>query len=99
MEWIHSSCEQTNEYPDALVFSCFSILHELGHWEYFIKQNVSIDDYIHQDRVYRESNKELIAKPKEKFLDYRKIPSEKAADQFALGILIELMDELLKAEG
>jgi len=98
MEFIHARCATSEEYPDELTFTCFSVLHELGHLEYFLDRNLSIEDYVREDKEKRNANAMMEAGERDKFLDYRNIPSEKAADEFAFRLLIDLMNELMNEE-
>lgn len=89
-----------------LIYSLFSILHEVGHWLNFIKLGITGYEYYIEDSKYRlEVRKEgetIYKLPddhymKRKLADsfnekYRKIPNEASADEYAF----ERIDECLK---
>lgn len=57
LRFIHEKLPDSQAFPEQLVLICFSILHEFGHWDYFVKLDCRMEDYIESDRKYREKNK------------------------------------------
>lgn len=95
LEYIHMNKTETNNYSDPLVSVCFSILHEFGHWYYFIESEMDINKYKTWDEGYREANRNLKGTEREIFEDYRRIPSEKAADEFAFINLMSFLRRIM----
>ncbi len=93
--YIHQRCNESWYYPEDLVSVCFSVLHEFGHWEYFLACALTIEEYKNFDEPYREANRKLIASEEDKFRDDRKIPSKKAAAGIAFSLLIDFIKEIL----
>ncbi len=77
------------EYGKELTYVVFSILHEVGHWEYICDNNYSPQEYEENDFVERklfyENHKENDSE--EAFWEYREITSEKEADKYAISEL------------
>lgn len=77
------------EYGKELTYVVFSILHEVGHWEYICNNNYSPQEYEEKDSVERksfyENNKEKNSEAV--FWKYREITSEKEADKYAISEL------------
>ena len=77
------------EYGKELTYVVFSILHEVGHWEYICDNNYSPQEYEENDFVERklfyENHKGNDSE--ETFWEYREITSEKKADKYAISEL------------
>lgn len=78
------------KFGKELSFVVFSILHEIGHWEYICNNMISPVEYEQQDCLEREIVKCKLEEAnteegiEEVFWSYRDITSEKEADKFAL---------------
>jgi hypothetical protein len=95
------SIEDTN-----LIYSTFAILHEFGHWFHFINSKMSTYQFYQLESKQRDSlnplHQELLSLSdysyekhrlaKEYNSLYRKLPSEKIADDFALQYIEESID-------
>ena len=84
------------KYGKELTYVVFSILHEVGHWEYICNNNYSPQEYEEKDSVERnlfyENNKEKDSE--EVFWEYRKIMSEKEADKYAMSELNNALESI-----
>lgn len=88
-----------------LTYALFCILHELGHWNYYKDSGMTDYEFYLHDRAGRKEAVDLSVRilkmpnddpDKSKLVTkqnimYRNVPSEKAADQFALKHLEEAM--------
>ena len=93
LEMIHREVPETNNFEDAIVITVFSILHEIGHLCNFEEKGMSKEDYIREER----SERERVTKIEEfavAFKEYRDLPNEKAADQFAFKYLVEELNKI-----
>ncbi len=96
-----------------LVFAIFCLLHEVGHWIHFKKMGLTSYDYFQWDKRYRadlvcDGNK-IYNMPDNSFEKhilvreynerYRKIPSEMAADTYALEHINESINIVRKHYG
>ena len=88
------------EYGKDLTYVVFSILHEVGHWEYICNNNYSPQEFEEKDSIERksfyENNKELDAE--ETFWEYRKITSEKEADRYAMSELVNALESITNSK-
>lgn len=78
------------KYGKELTCVVFSILHEVGHWEYICNNNYSPQEFeeidgIERKAFYENNNEENDSE--EEFWEYRKITSEKEADKYAMSEL------------
>ena len=88
------------EYGKDLTYVVFSILHEVGHWEYICNNNYSPQEFEEKDSIERksfyENNKELDTE--ETFWEYRKITSEKEADRYAMSELVNALESITNSK-
>lgn len=94
--------------PEDIVFISFLFLHEIGHWNQFIRMGKNVEQYKNKDLDLEKENNEKVVQLrkqqlerinkgnlcvltsnekklfKQYMLEYRQIPKEKDADQFAL---------------
>jgi Uncharacterized protein conserved in bacteria len=89
----------TMYYKDELVYTTFVILHEVGHWVHFKGSGMKSLDYYLWDINNRNKYINYIGKnrnsdPAEIFSMYRKIPSEKAADEYALENIKDVLEKI-----
>ena len=82
-------------YGDEFSIVTFSILHEVGHWEYFCKMNYTPIEYGEKEKIRRKEvyvnnwEEDKMAK------EYRNIESEKVADKYALNRLEETLKNIV----
>lgn len=87
--------KKTNDnYDKKLSFVTFSILHEIGHWNYFCESDFSPKDYEISDGPFREKVIKMVGNEDELFWAYRNIPSEAAADKWALEHINNYLDQV-----
>lgn len=94
LRFIYEKSPDSQAFPEQLVLICFSILHEFGHWDYFVKLDCRMEDYIESDQKYREKIKSF--ERQEQFDAYRGIPSEEAADRFALRLMPYVLNDIVR---
>ncbi|MBY6268860.1 hypothetical protein [Parageobacillus thermoglucosidasius] len=86
-----------------IVYACFCLYHEEGHWLDFKKSGLTGREFMKLDAVYRKHVYELAEKIKvetnpilinqmayQHSLLYRNIPMEKSADEYAISKLKEI---------
>ena len=88
------------EYGKELTYVVFSILHEVGHWEYICNNNYSPQEYEEKDSVERKSFYENNKKneSEEVFWKYREITSEREADKYAISELNNALESITNSE-
>ena len=92
--------EIIKKYGKELTYIVFSILHEVGHWEYICKNNYLPQEYEEKDSVERKlfyENNEDNGTEKA-FWEYRKITSEKEADDYAMARLNRALETIVNNE-
>lgn len=97
----------------AVVFSIYCILHEIGHWKHFVDSGKQAYEYYLEDLNNRKDLLRIRQfiydlpndSPLKKVLSidynkqYRNIPSEYAADQFAFSHILPSIDKVRNALG
>lgn len=97
-----------------LWFALFCILHEVGHWKYFIQSGLSAFDYEKSEHEIRDKFEKIAVRlyempdflPEKMTLaeqyhkeSHAQIPSEKAADEYALKHFDNALTKVRKALG
>ena len=97
LDLIHERVPESVTYDDEIVITVFAMLHEIGHyWNYRIK-GLTKEQYIDEEFAERErvSNIEDF---ETRFVEYRNLPNEKAADEIAFEKMLETLKDIRKWE-
>ena len=88
------------KYGKELIYVVFSILHEVGHWEYICNNNYSPQEYEEKDSAERKLFYENITENDSEaaFWSYRKITSEKEADKYAMSELKYALESIVNSK-
>lgn len=94
LEMIHQNVPESKVYDDAIVITVFSVLHEIGHLWNYIKKGMNKCEYIQEEQADRESILKL-TEFVPKFVAYRNLPNEKAADAMAFDCLVDVLNKII----